>query len=93
MCYTCGKPRHLAAYCSKNKEKGKYKASTAKEKAAPQKKTLTDEPRKDYFLVTALSGSISDNDVWLIDSGASAHMIGSIDLLSKVSGKHSSLQV
>ena len=34
-CYTCGKPGHLAADCWKNKGKGKYKASTTKEKVAP----------------------------------------------------------
>lgn len=92
-CYTCGKPGHLAVDCWKNKGKGKYKASTTKEKVAPQKKTPTNAPRKDYFLITALSGSISDNDVWLIDNSAFAHMTGSINFLSKVSGKHSSLQV
>jgi len=61
--YTCGKPRYIAANCWKKKGKGKHNASVAKEKHAPEKKTPTDEPRKDYFLVTALSGSISDSDV------------------------------
>ena len=61
QCYTCGKPRHFAADCWKNKGKGKHNASTAKEKPAPEKKTPTDEPHKDYFLATTLSGSISDS--------------------------------
>jgi len=77
----------------KEEGKGKHNSSTTKEKPTPEKKTPTYEPQKDYFLVIALSGSISDSDVWLIDIGASGHMNGSWNLLSKVSRKHASLQV
>ena len=91
-CFNCGKSGHFVADCWK-KGKGKHNASSTKEKHAPEKKNHTNEPQKYYFLVTTLLGSISESDVWLIDSGASRHMTGSRNLLSKVSSKHSSLQV
>ena len=67
----------------------KNKATVAREQSPPQKKSPTDKPRKDYFLVTALSGSVTD-DVWLIDSGASAHMTGNRSLLSRIPMVYSS---
>jgi hypothetical protein len=40
---------------------------------------------KDYFLISALSGSVTHGeDTWLIDSGASKHMIGQKNILSCV---------
>ena len=69
-CFNYGKLVHFVVECWK-KGKGKHDASTTKEKHTPEKKKQEEEIKKDYLLVIALSGSISDSDVWLIDSGAS----------------------
>jgi hypothetical protein len=46
------------------------------------------EQIKDYVLISALSGSVTHaEDMWLIDSGASKHMIGQKNILSCVSEK------
>ena len=55
-----------------------------------QKRRINKE--KKFEKITFL-GSISNSDVWLIDSGASGHMIGSQNPLSRVLDKHASLQV
>ena len=41
------------------------------------KATKEDEPRKEYYIISALSGSITDSaNSWLVNSGASKHMTG-----------------
>ena len=52
------------------------------------------EQIKDYVLISALSGSVTHGeDTWLIDSGASKHMIGQRDILSYISEKKFSQKV
>jgi hypothetical protein len=49
---------------------------------------MTKENIEDYVLFSALSGSvIPGEDTWLIDSGASKHMIGQRDILSSLTEK------
>ena len=92
-CFNFGKVGHFASECWK-KRKGKHDASIAKEKHAPEKKKQQEEEiQKDHFLVTSLSGSISNSDKWLIASGAFGHMTSSQNPLSRLSNKHASLQV
>ena len=75
---------HFAKDC-KSKKKGDYKikqhASVAAEEEEPRKRTRASssdqEKRKEYYLVLALSGNFTNNkNSWLVDSGASKHMIG-----------------
>jgi hypothetical protein len=52
------------------------------------------ERTEDYVLISALSGSVSPGeDTWLINSGASKHMIGQRDILSCLSEKKFSQKV
>jgi len=80
---------HFAKDCwSKKKgfhKKGKHHASTAedeesrkRQKGSPSEK----EKRKEYYLITALSGSLTTSqDTWFVDSGKSKHMTGYKDIL------------
>ena len=68
------------------RRKGRFQASIATEEAKPQEEpqrrqtraaTKEKEPHKEYYLISALSGTITKSEeIWLIDSGASRHMIG-----------------
>jgi hypothetical protein len=52
------------------------------------------EQIKDHVLISALSGSVTpEEDTWLIDSGASKHMTGQINILSCISEKKFSQKV
>jgi len=85
-CFNCSQFVHFARACRKSphkkRQKGKYHASTAIEEEEPQRKqtkaaTKDQDERREYYLVSTLSGSISNSlDSWLIDSGASKHIIG-----------------
>ena len=87
-CYSCHKFEHYARDCRKNKKKPKRRlqASAAEaeeeEDEEPKKKKKTkankdEEPRREYYLISTLTGSFTDCATsWLVDSGASRHMTG-----------------
>ena len=85
-CYNCHKFGHFTKDCkhSKRKFKRRFQASAAEEEEEeeePKKKKKIKankgEPRREYYLIFALSGSITDSATsWLVDSGASRHMTG-----------------
>ena len=89
---------HFAKDCRSQKKrnfKGKQHASTAaegeeedsrkKSKGSPS----SQERRKDYHLVSTLSGSIINiKNTWLINSGASRHMTRYKDVLSNFKKKN-----
>ena len=69
-CYTCHKFGHYARDCRKNKKKPKrrfhaYAAEVEEEEdEEPKKKkktkaNKTDEPRREYYLISTLTGSFS----------------------------------
>jgi hypothetical protein len=74
--------------CFRNKypRKGKHHASTVEddESKRNQKSPSNEkENRKEYYLVSALSTSVfTGPKTWLVDSGASKHMIGYKEILS-----------
>ena len=83
-CYKCHKFGHFAKICKQNKKKPKrrFQASAAEadeEEEEPKKKKKTktnkdEEPRREYYLIFALTGSFTDCATsWLVDSGASRH--------------------
>ena len=87
-----GYNRHFARNCPTRK-KGRQFASTIDVDPKPPQR---DEDIKDeaFFFISALSGTVpTDNDIWLIDSGASRHMIGYRDHLTDLVEKESSLHV
>ena len=52
------------------------------------------ETRKEYYLISTLSGTISNSlETWLVDNGASKHMNGYINSLVELKGKKSSMKV
>ena len=54
-----------------------------KKKKKNTKATKEDEPRREYYLISALSGSITNHaKSWLVDSGASKHMTGNRGVLT-----------
>ena len=56
--------------------------------------TKEDEPRREYYLIFALSGSITDSaNSWLVDSGASRHMTGNRGALTSYRKKKFTTQV
>ena len=55
---------------------------------------LVDGIRKEYFFISTFSSTITNSsEIWLVDSGASRHMIGYKKPLSDLTEKDSSLQV
>jgi hypothetical protein len=62
---------HKANYCPVRREEYKRKHAHIVEDEEPPMKMI-----KDYVLISSLSGSVSPReDTWLIDSGASKHMM------------------
>ena len=78
-CFSCQKLGHFAKDCKSKKQrgfKGKYHASTAIEEEF-KRSSSPQEKKKDYLLVSTLSGNIVNNkDTCLVDSGASRHITG-----------------
>jgi hypothetical protein len=78
QCFRCDKYGHYVKNCPTWK-KGKKHASTANvDLEPPQRKSrnanMNDE---EFFFSSSLSSMVpTSNDVWLIDSGASRHVIG-----------------
>jgi transposase InsO family protein len=82
---------HIAKHCPARREEYKKKnkrhhAHAIEDEEPPTK--MIKEHIEDYVLIFALSGSVSPGeDTWLIDSGASKHMTGQRDILSRLSKK------
>jgi transposase InsO family protein len=82
ICYTCNKPGHYVKDCFNGKRKGRHHASTAEANEEPQGKrsrefNIAEQKKKQIILISALMGSISNSkETWLVDSGASRHMMG-----------------
>ena len=103
-CYTCDEVGHFAKDYPKNKSHSHKKKGNkrrhhahAVEDDEPSKKRCRYESEDsssedEYVLISALTGNISHgSDDWLIDSGASKHMIGfkeSFVRLSKPESPH-----
>ena len=92
-CYNCHKFGHFAKDWrqAKKKPKRRFQASAAEakdEEEEPKKKKKTkankdEEHRREYYLISALTGSFTDCATsWLVDSGASGHMIGNLEALT-----------
>jgi hypothetical protein len=103
-CFRCDQLGHYAKDCKKFPPQGKrggrpkrkkfhafVVVEEGEEEQRPQKRmtrVVTREEKKECFLVSALSGSITDAEhIWLIDSGASRHMIGFKDSISNAKKK------
>jgi hypothetical protein len=97
QCYHCDKMGHIAKHCPARREEYKkknkrYHAHAVEDEEPPTK--MIKERIEDYVLISTLSGSVSPGeDTWLIDSGASKHMIGQRDILSCLSEKKFSHKV
>jgi hypothetical protein len=92
QCFRCDKYGHIARDCPARK-KGRQLASTVNVDPEPHQR---DEDIKDeaFFFISALSGTVpTNNDIWLIDSGASRHMTGYRDQLIDLVEKESHLHV
>jgi hypothetical protein len=99
-CYNYQRKGHFARDCPKIKKghKGKYRASIAAEDESQKMKTKgassIQETRREYYLISALSGSLTNSDEsWLVDSGASRHMTGNKGVLANFKEKKFSAQV
>jgi hypothetical protein len=80
QCYHCDKMEHIAKNCPAireeyKKRKKRHHAHIVEDEEPPTK--MIKEKIEDYVLISSLSGSVSPGeDTWLIDSGASKHVIG-----------------
>ena len=93
-CYTCDEVGHYAKDCPKiknkkgNKRRHHAHAAEDDEPSTKRIKQESDDSSSDeeYVLISALTGNIThgSND-WLIDSGASKHMIGFKESFVKIS--------
>jgi hypothetical protein len=92
QCFRCDKYGHIVRDCPTEKI-GRQHASTADVHSEPP---LRDEDIKDetFFFNSTLSGTVpTASDIWLIDSGASRHMIGYREHLTDLVEKKSRLHV
>jgi hypothetical protein len=87
---------HIAINCPHSKDqvrKGKYKihhAHAAEDDELDQERIEEYDSSKEYVLISALIGTVTHgSDTWLIDSGASKHMIGYKDSFSELVQKDS----
>ena len=81
--YNYHKIGHLARECPSPKKKNNKRhhahvdEDEDEEEERPRKRLTKEEDVEEYVLFYALSGSVTPGeDTWLIDSGASKHMIG-----------------
>lgn len=78
--------------------KGKFHVDISEEKETYKKKSEEasgdQETRKDYYLVSTLTDSLKDSaESWLVDIGASRHMIGNKNVLTDLKQVQFSSQV
>jgi hypothetical protein len=89
QCYHCDKMGHIARHCPSRREEYKGKNKRHHAHAIEDEEPPTNMLReliKDYVLILALSRSVTPReDTWLIDSGASKHMISQRYILSCIS--------
>ena len=85
---------HIARFCPLKKDQfkkknQKYHAHASEENEPDKERTTENEySSEEYVLISALTSSITHgSDTWLIDSGASKHMIGQKDSLSCLTQK------
>ena len=76
QCFRCKKYGHYANKCPCS-NKRKHEASTTDVEEGHHHKKQRNEDRTKFFFISTLLGTVPTiGDTWLIDSGASRHMIG-----------------
>ena len=72
----------IASRTRRNSREG-FKHLLQKQKKKKTKANKEKEPRREYYLISALSSSITNNATfWLVNSGASRHMTGNREALT-----------
>jgi hypothetical protein len=92
QCFICEKYGHIARNFPTRKKGRKHASTSDVDLELPQR----DEEVKDeaFFFISTLSGTVpTDSDIWLIDSGASRHMIGYREHLTNLVEKEYCLHV
>ena len=78
----------------KNEGNKRHHANVAEDEGPSQKKERNDNSYNEYSLISALIGTVTHgNDTWLVDNGASKHMIGFKDYLSTLIERESHQKV
>jgi hypothetical protein len=52
---------------------------------------VADRFQREFLLISALSGTISSDGAWLVDSGASCHMTGARELFESITDTDSDM--
>ena len=72
-CFSCGQPGHVAQNCLKQKQKQKSTKGRHHAKKAEEQEDIDSEANK-IFVATVMLRADTQNNDWIIDSGASQHI-------------------
>jgi hypothetical protein len=90
-CFACHKSGNYASQCPECK-KGKSNSQQVATSVDSQVKEFAERFEKDFLLVSCLFGIVS-NSVWIVDSGASYHLMGTQELFTSLLKKDLVLHV
>jgi hypothetical protein len=87
-CFACHDYGHYASQCPLRRKGGRRQHASTTEVDE-----VADRLQREFLLVSTLSGTVSCDGAWLVDSGASCHMTGARELFESITETDSDMCV